>query len=191
MESLVDKGLVLALFEEGAHALLLVGALEAGAEGLLLDHDGAVNVDLKTVVDDHFADAKWCHVCQPVWNYLHQRSYAGMRRKLYAYFYDRQLSLFSFAENRFRFVNTFDGTNSHDSVFYILSVWQQLALDQRRDEMHLVGDIPEREEMTGQLRRFLQNVYRINPSGDFNRAPVTQIEGLPYDLMTLHLKGRG
>ena len=51
MESLVDKGLVLALFEEGAHALLLVGALEAGAEGLLLDHDGAVNVDLKTVVD--------------------------------------------------------------------------------------------------------------------------------------------
>lgn len=151
----------------------------------------AVNRDLKTVVDDHFADAKWCHVCQPVWNYLHQRSYAGMRRKLYAYFYDRQLSLFSFAENRFRFVNTFDGTNSHDSVFYILSVWQQLALDQRRDEMHLVGDIPEREEMTGQLRRFLQNVYRINPSGDFNRAPVTQIEGLPYDLMTLHLKGRG
>ena len=45
MESLVDKGLVLALFEEGAHALLLVGALEAGAEGLLLDHDGAVNID--------------------------------------------------------------------------------------------------------------------------------------------------
>ena len=51
MESLVDKGLVLTLFEEGAHALLLVGALEAGAEGLLLDHDGAVDVDLKTVVD--------------------------------------------------------------------------------------------------------------------------------------------
>ena len=51
MESLVDKGLVLALFEEGAHALLLVGALEAGAEGLLLDHDGAVNVDLKACLD--------------------------------------------------------------------------------------------------------------------------------------------
>ena len=29
---------MLALFEEGAHALLLVGGLEAGAEGLLLDH---------------------------------------------------------------------------------------------------------------------------------------------------------
>lgn len=151
----------------------------------------ALNKDLKTVVDDHFADAKWCPVCQPVWNYMHQRSYAGMQRKLYAYFYDKQLSLFSFSENRFRFVNTFDGTNSHDSVFFILAVWQQLALNQGRDELHLVGDIPEREEMMEQLRKFLKNVYRINPSGDFNRAPITHIEGLPYDLMTLYLKGRG
>lgn len=151
----------------------------------------AVNKDLKTVVDDHFEDAKWCPVCQSVWNYMHRRSYAGMRRKLYAYFYDRHLSLFSFAENRFRFINTFDGTNRHDSVYFILSVWKQLALDMKRDELHLVGDIPEREEMTEQLRKFLQNVYRINPSGDFNRAPITQIKGLPYDLMTLYLKGRG
>lgn len=151
----------------------------------------AVNRDLKTVIDDHFEDAKWCPVCQPVWNYMHQRSYAGMRRKLYAYFYDKHLALFSFAENRFRFVNTFDGTNRHDSVYFILSVWKQLALDQKRDELHLVGNIPEREEMMEQLHKFLQNVYRINPSGDFNRAPITQIKGLPYDLMTLYLKGRG
>ena len=151
----------------------------------------AVNKDLKTVIDDHFTDAKWCPVCQPVWNYMHQRSYAGIRRKLYAYFYDKHMSVFSFTENRFRFVNTFDGTNSHDSVFFILSVWQQLGLDQRRDEMHLVGSIPEREEMIEQLRKFLQNVYKINPSGDFNRAPITQIKGLPYDLMALYLKGRG
>ena len=151
----------------------------------------AVNKDLKTVIDDHFTDAKWCPVCQPVWNYMHQRSYAGIRRKLYAYFYDKHMSVFSFTENRFRFVNTFDGTNSHDSVFFILSVWQQLGLDQRRDEMHLVGNIPERDEMIEQLRKFLQNVYKINPSGDFNRAPITQIKGLPYDLMALYLKGRG
>ena len=42
---------MLALFKESAHALLLVRALEAGAEGLLLDHDGAVDIDLKAVVD--------------------------------------------------------------------------------------------------------------------------------------------
>ena len=160
-----------------------------GTETDIYNH--AVNKDLKTVIDDHFTDAKWCPVCQPVWNYMHQRSYAGIRRKLYAYFYDKHMSVFSFTENRFRFVNTFDGTNSHDSVFFILSVWQQLGLDQRRDEMHLVGNIPEREEMIEQLRKFLQNVYKINPSGDFNRAPITQIKGLPYDLMALYLKGRG
>jgi len=42
---------VLALFEEGAHALLLVGGLEAGAEGLLLDHHGLVHREVKPLVD--------------------------------------------------------------------------------------------------------------------------------------------
>ena len=42
---------MLALFKECAHALLLVGGLEAGAEVLLLDHDSAVDVDLKALVD--------------------------------------------------------------------------------------------------------------------------------------------
>ena len=55
MESLVDKGLVFALFKKSAHALLLVCALEAGAEGFLLDHNGTVNIDLKPMA---FLDAR-------------------------------------------------------------------------------------------------------------------------------------
>ena len=51
MESLVGKGLVLALFEESAHTLLLILRFKAGAERLLLDDDSLVHRKVKALVD--------------------------------------------------------------------------------------------------------------------------------------------
>ena len=63
-------------------------------------------------------------------------------------------------------------------------------LDQERDEIHLVGNIPDSDWITEELKKFIRRTYIINPSGDFNRAQVTQIKNIPYDLMTLYVKGR-
>ncbi len=59
-----------------------------------------------------------------------------------------------------------------------------------KDELHIMGDVPEREWLTEGLHRYLQKVYFINPSAEFNRAPISQIKGMPFDLMTLFLKGK-
>ena len=56
--------------------------------------------------------------------------------------------------------------------------------------MYLVGDINEREQLMAEAQRFVKHVFYINPTGEFNRAPVTQIKGMPYDLITLFVKGR-
>lgn len=143
----------------------------------------AINKDLKLVIDDHFPDVKFMPLSQPVWNHLHRRSFTGARRKLFGFFHDKRLEIFSYQQNRFRFCNSFEGTKAHDAAFFLLSVWQQLGMDQRKDEMHLVGTLPEREVILAELRRFVHNVYVINPTADFNRAPVTQIKGIPYDLI--------
>lgn len=147
----------------------------------------SMNKDLKMVISDHIADAKYEHVCSSVWRHLHRRSFTGTRKKLYGYFHDRQLCIFQFAQHRFRFVNSYDVTRAHNAVYYLLYVWKQLALNQQKDELHLVGDIPEKEELQAELHKYLQNVYIINPVADFNRAPLTNMKGLPYDLMTFYL----
>jgi len=147
----------------------------------------AINKDLKMVIHDHFQDVKIEHLCVSVWRHLHRRSFTGTRRKLYGYFHDKQLNICSFAQNRFRFINTYDVSHAHDATYFLLYVWKQLALDQRKDELHIAGDIPEKEELFAELRKYLQNIYAINPSADFNRAPITSIQGLPYDLMTFYL----
>jgi hypothetical protein len=105
----------------------------------------SINKDLKLVTDDHFSDVKIIPLMQPVWSYLHQRSFTGIRRKMYGYFHDKKLDIVSFDKNRFKFCNTFDAAQSRDSAYFLLYVWKLLAMDSEKDEMHLVGDIPDKE----------------------------------------------
>lgn len=149
-----------------------------------------VNKDLKLVIDDHFSDVKMMVASSPVWNHLHQRSFTGNRRKLYGYFHDKRLDIVCFDKNRFKFCNTFDADRYMDAVYFLLYVWKHLVFDAHKDEMHLCGSILDKEQLLGELRKYVQNVYVINPSADFNRAPITQIKGLPYDVTTYYVKGR-
>jgi hypothetical protein len=160
----------------------------------------AVNKNVATVLGDRFdAGVDYIHALTPVWRQLHQRSFTGHRNKLYGYFHNKQLHIFSFQQNRFKFCNTFDAAHAHDALYYLLYVWKQLRLENEHDELHLVGDLlqndqavlqQDRDLLLGELKRFLQKVYVINPSADFNRAPITEIKNIPYDLQTLFVKGR-
>lgn len=148
----------------------------------------SVNKDLKLVIDDHFSDVRFTHVCTPVWNHLYRRSFTGVRMKLYAYFHDKKLDVFSFQQNRFRFTNSFDTDLAPDAIYFILNVWKQLAFDNKRDELHLAGELPDKEDLTQELRSFIRNVYVVNPKAEFNRAPITEIKDIPYDLITYFVK---
>ena len=150
----------------------------------------AINKDLKTVLDDHFADLRISTLMAPVWKHLHYRSFTGARGKLYGYFHDRKLDVFSFHQNRFKFSNQFDAKGAHDTLYFLLYVWRQLLFDAEQNELHLVGELPHQEWLVGELRKYLQNVYVINPSAEFNQAPATKVEEMPFDLITLFTKGR-
>ena len=148
----------------------------------------AVNKDVRLVLGDRFDDVRYLPVAQPVVSYLHRRGAGATRNQLYVYLHDKQADVFSFNRNRFRFFNTYDCSHPRDAVYFILNVWQQLAFDQRADELYLCGDI--NEELREHLQRHLLHVHAIIPSAEFNRAPITQVPGLTFDLMTLFIKGR-
>lgn len=149
-----------------------------------------IDKDLLAVINDHLSLPSIVAAMIPVWHHLHQRSYTGIHQKLYGYFHDRRMEVFSFSKNRFKFCNAYTVNNSNNALYYLLSVWKQLGLEPEHDEMHLVGDLPDEEALMSEARQFIKRVFYINPSGEFNRAPVTQIAGMPYDLMTLYVKGR-
>ena len=152
----------------------------------------AISKDLRTVLNDNFADVKIMPVMTPVWRHLHRRSFTGNRNKLYGYSHDQKLDIFSFHQNRFKFCNQFETSRAQDALYFLLYIWKQLLLNAEHDELHLVGDLFSSEEQTGiidELHRYVQKVYVINPSAEFNRAPATAVKGLPFDLMALFSKG--
>ena len=159
----------------------------------------SINKDLKLVLDDHFEDVRLVPAMTPVWGHLYQRSFTGGNQKLFAYVHEHKIDIFCFQQNRFKFCNSYDAKHVRDAVYYLLYVWNLLQFDAQNDELHLVGDIfqsdsasmqEDRETLLGELRRFLQKVYVVNPSADFNRAQVTSIKNMPYDMQTIFVKGK-
>lgn len=147
-----------------------------------------VNKDLRLVVQDHFSDIRVMPLMRSVWTHLHRKSFIGTHRKLYVYFREKSMDIFSFDKNRLKFTNTFDLTSSHDAIYFMLYAWKLLGYDGLNDELHLVGDIPDKDEMKTALLHYVKKTYIVNPVADFNRAPITQIRHLPYDMMTLFIK---
>lgn len=196
------------LFEEGEMRTMYLHAFPAHEQDVVLHNVlpdlnavavFSMNKDLRTVIDDHYEDVITIAAVSPVWRHLHQRSYTGRNEKLFAYFHEQRMEVFSFRQNRFRFCNSFAATNHNDAVYYLLNVWEQLKLDPLADELHLVGDVLlsdkaidnfDREQLLTSLRTYLARVYVISPTADFNRDAVTTIKGMPYDLQTLIVKGR-
>ena len=152
----------------------------------------AINKDLKMVVTDRYPQARFFSAAAPVWRYMHHHNTAGKKNRLYTYFHNNGVDVFQFAPNRFKFFNHFSLSDAHndtdraaDAIYYLMGTWTQLQLNAEEDELYISGDMPNRQWCTDELHRFLHKVYHINPTAIFNRHPVTRIEGMPLDLMTI------
>lgn len=148
-----------------------------------------ISKDLKMVLTDNIPNVRFMPIMQPVWKYMHRRSFSGHHQKLYACFHDKKVDVFCFNKNRFKFTNSFDVSHPHDAVYYIMHVWKLLGFDATNDELFIMGNIPEYEWHIENLNRYINKVYTINPTAEFNRAPATQVKGMPFDLITLFTKG--
>ena len=60
-------------------------------------------------------------------------------------------------------------------------------MDQLHDELFLVGDLIDKDELLKDLRTYVAFVVVINPQASFNRAPLTQIKGITFDMITNYL----
>ena len=145
----------------------------------------AVQKDLRQVLVDRFGRVSYQPLMSAVWRHMYQKSFTGPHAKLYCYFHDRKVEVFSFEHNRFKFQNAYAVTTVDDALYYVLFVWKQLGMDPQNDELHLAG---QADEMKDRASQFLKRVFVSSPTGEFNRAPVTLIDGMPYDTMLVYLK---
>ncbi|MBO5233880.1 MAG: DUF3822 family protein [Prevotella sp.] len=143
-----------------------------------------VNKDLKMVVSDNCGSVDVTNVMLPVWRHLYKRYYqSSERRKMFAYFHDKSVDICSFEQRRLHFANVFDAQHAHDALYYLLFVWKQLGMNQKTDDLFIIGDMPHRDWLMNRLATYITRVHTVNPVADLNRSPLSQIKGMPFDMM--------
>ena len=79
-------------------------------------------------------------------------------RRLYAHFNGRQLFIFSYDKGRLSFANSFETNNLNNEVYFLLYVWKQLGMRQRKDECVIIGDDPD---LRDELRKYILNIQCV------------------------------
>ena len=119
----------------------------------------AIEKDILTVIGDHTDHYQILPTTVPVWRYLHRHEQGKNRRKLFAYFHDERIDVFSFSRNRFVFANNFKVDNEHDALYFILYTWSQMKLDSEKDELHMIGDVLNRRWLSERIRMYLRRPF--------------------------------
>lgn len=147
----------------------------------------AINKDLRLVIDDHFEDVLFQPLMASVWIHLYRHSFGGPRRKLFAYFHDKQMEVFSFQQNRFRFSNFYAVSNQNDALYFLLYVWKTLGMDNQQDQLLILGNIPYASWLTENINKHLRHCNLLSQEEDFNHSALSSRADIPYDVKAIYL----
>jgi len=104
----------------------------------------AVQKDLHQVLHERFPQVVYQPLMSSVWHHMYKKSFTDQHQKLYGYFHDKKLEVFSFGPNRFKFQNVYNVGTTDDAVYFLLSVWKLLGLNPQSDELHIAGQMTDR-----------------------------------------------
>ncbi|MDR0938173.1 MAG: DUF3822 family protein [Mediterranea sp.] len=123
-----------------------------------------IDKSVLSLLGEQFADAHFYAQATPLIDYFGAKSRLGNSKKMYVFVRGEELGIYVFERGRLLLANSFGCACTADRLYYLLYVWKQLDFDQERDELHLAGPLPGKDELTGELKRFVRQVFVMNPA---------------------------
>lgn len=93
--------------------------------------------------------------------YLATKSCTGNNKKTYIEFIHEGIIVYSFDHGRLLLTNFFKAKKLEDKIYFILNAWQQLKLDQLKDELYI---FPSKEtyKLEKRLKTFVDRIEILN-----------------------------
>lgn len=144
-----------------------------------------------TKLEEAFPEARFVSSQTAMLRHFATKDMARPVPRIFAYLYEDVLEISVFEESRLLLCNRFAVHAPQDVTYYILSIVRAQGLDLRQSPIYLVGGPAGQSDaaVREMLRKYTEQVYCVNPTGEFNRHIVSTTPGVPYDLMTLILNG--
>lgn len=114
-------------------------------------------------LSEQYPQARFYSQVSPLAEYFSVKSRLGNSKKLYASLRSDTIDLYGYERGHLLLVNSFECKQTEDRIYYLLYVWKQLEFDQERDELHLTGLLKDKEILVRELRKFILQVFIMNP----------------------------
>lgn len=121
-------------------------------------------------------DIKFYSQASPFIEFFSSKSRLGNNRKMYVYLQKDAVDVYSYERGHLLLANSFKCKSTSDCVYYLLYIWKQLGFEQERDELHLTGDLNDKELLLSELRKFIRQVFIMNPATNLDLQAITLCE---------------
>lgn len=127
-------------------------------------------------LNEQYPEAHFYSQSTPLIEYFSIKSRLGNSKKMYAAISKNVIDIYCFERGHLLLANSFECTHTEDRIYYLLYAWKQLELNQERDELHLTGTLPEKESLLNELKKFILQVFIMNPASNIDMQALLTCE---------------
>lgn len=142
--------------------------------------------ELEDILVKRFPSIRFYHIHTMMLEKLVLNTGTGAER-LYAYFHDNKMFVFSYNGQQLLYANTFIATECDNLVYYVLSVWKELGRQPATDKCLFIGNNNLMPDVIRSIKRYIRNVEWLSPADLYRRSSLAQTKNIPFDVLTLLL----
>ena len=129
-----------------------------------------------TFLNEQYPNIKFYSQASPLIEFFATKSRLGNSRKMYAHLRKDAVDIYTYERGRLLLANSFACKETNDRIYYLLYVWKQLGMEQERDELHLTGCLSDKDQLLPELRKFIRQVFIMNPATNLDLQAITTCE---------------
>ena len=129
-----------------------------------------------SLLREQYPNIRFYSQASPFIEYFATKSRLGNCRKMYVHLRKEAVDIYTYERGRLTFANAFACKEANDRIYYILYIWKQLGMEQERDELHLTGELSDKEQLLPELRKFIRQVFIMNPATNLDLQAINLCE---------------
>lgn len=129
-----------------------------------------------TFLREQYPNVKFYSQASSFIEFFSMKSRLGNCRKMYAHLRKDAIDVYGYERGHLLLANSFACKETADRIYYLLYIWKQLGFEQERDELHLTGALHDKEQLLPELRKFIRQVFIMNPATNLDLQAITSCE---------------
>jgi hypothetical protein len=128
------------------------------------------------LLKEQYPDIKFYSQASSLIESFSAKSRLGNSRKIYVNLRGAGIEMFCYDRGHLLLANSFECHEVTDRIYYLLYTWKQMGFDALRDELHLSGDLSEKDALLPELKKYIKQVFIMTPATNLDLRSIVLCE---------------